>query len=86
MRDYFHGMGVRELHDGLTAGEFTARELAEATLERIERVDEDVHAFLEVTRARRRSRRPMRRMPGSRRAVSTALRRSPASPSASATT
>ena len=50
MRDYFHGMGVRELHDGLTAGEFTARELAEATLERIGRVDGQVRAFLEVTR------------------------------------
>ncbi len=50
MRDCFHGMGVRELHDGLTAGEFTARELAEATLERIGRVDGQVRAFLEVTR------------------------------------
>ena len=50
MRDDFHGMGVRELHAGLASKEFTARELAEATLARIERVDEDVHAFLEVTR------------------------------------
>lgn len=50
MRDDFHGMGVRELHAGLASKEFTARELAEATLARIERVDEDVHVFLEVTR------------------------------------
>ncbi len=50
MREGFCGMGVRELHRGLAAREFSARELAAASLARIARVDEDVHAFLEVTR------------------------------------
>ena len=50
MRDDFFGMGVRELREGLSAREFSARELAEATLARIERDDARVRAFLEVTR------------------------------------
>ncbi len=37
------------MHDALAKGEVSATEIAQATLERIESADKDVHAFLEVT-------------------------------------
>ncbi len=45
----FAEMGVAELHEGLLTKQFSAREIAEASMERIERKDEQVHAFLELT-------------------------------------
>lgn len=42
-------MGIRQIQAGLANKEFSARELAEASLARIAAVDADVHAFLEVT-------------------------------------
>ena len=45
----FATMGVRQIQTGLANREFSARELAEASLARIAAVDVDVHAFLEVT-------------------------------------
>ena len=45
----FATMGVRELQAGLQAKEFSAREIAQQSLERVQKLDEDVHAFLEVT-------------------------------------
>ncbi len=42
-------MGVRELRAGLAAKDFTAREVAQASLERIAAHDGQIHAFLEVT-------------------------------------
>ncbi len=45
----FATMGVRQIQTGLANKEFSARELAEASLARIAAVDVDVHAFLEVT-------------------------------------
>ncbi len=45
----FATMGVREIQEGLAAKEFSAREIAEQSLERIAAVDGEVHAFLETT-------------------------------------
>ena len=45
----FATMGIRQIQAGLANKEFSARELAEASLARIAAVDADVHAFLEVT-------------------------------------
>lgn len=45
----FATMGVREIRDGLAAREFSAREIAEASLARIDGLDAEVHAFLEMT-------------------------------------
>ena len=42
-------MGIREIQAGLMNGEFTAVEVAEASLARIAEQDTDVHAFLETT-------------------------------------
>lgn len=50
MAKAFGEMGMRELHDGLANKEFSAEELAKSTIDRIERVDEKTHAFLEMTR------------------------------------
>ncbi|ANE22996.1 glutamyl-tRNA amidotransferase [Denitrobacterium detoxificans] len=45
----FSSMNIAEIQAGLRAGEFSAREIADSSLERIERVDAQVNAFLEVT-------------------------------------
>ncbi|HAM14506.1 MAG TPA: Asp-tRNA(Asn)/Glu-tRNA(Gln) amidotransferase GatCAB subunit A [Eggerthellaceae bacterium] len=45
----FNTMGVRQIQSGLAAKDFSARELAEAMLARIDAHDDAVHAFLEVT-------------------------------------
>ena len=45
----FGEMGIRQIQRGLAAREFSAAEVARATLERIASADERVHAFLEVT-------------------------------------
>ena len=45
----FACMGARELQAGLAAREFSAREVAEASLERIASLDGKVHAFVETT-------------------------------------
>ena len=42
-------MGIRELQAGLAAHEFSAREVAQAALDRIAARDGDVHAYLETT-------------------------------------
>ena len=45
----FAEMGVRELHEGLAAKEFSAREVAQSALDYIATHDKQIHAFLEVT-------------------------------------
>ena len=45
----FATMGIREIQAGLMNEEFTAVEVAEASLARIAEQDKDVHAFLETT-------------------------------------
>ncbi|MCI2241709.1 Asp-tRNA(Asn)/Glu-tRNA(Gln) amidotransferase subunit GatA [Adlercreutzia faecimuris] len=45
----FGEMSVRQIQAGLAAREFSAAEVARATLERIGAADEAVHAFLQVT-------------------------------------
>ena len=45
----FTQLSVSDIHAGLKAGEFSARELADAAFDRINSVDEKVHAFLELT-------------------------------------
>ncbi|MBE6472785.1 MAG: Asp-tRNA(Asn)/Glu-tRNA(Gln) amidotransferase subunit GatA [Coriobacteriaceae bacterium] len=45
----FSEMGIREIQAGLEAGDFSAKEVAEASLARIAEQDKDVHAFLETT-------------------------------------
>ncbi len=45
----FGSMSVAEIQAGLTSKEFSAREIAEASLSRIEASDKQVHAFLELT-------------------------------------
>jgi len=45
----FSEMGIREIQAGLAAGDFSAKEVAEASLARIAEQDKDVHAFLETT-------------------------------------
>ena len=47
--DNFHEMTVTELRDGLDEGQFSAVELTAALLERIERVDSRLNAFITVT-------------------------------------
>ena len=42
-------MSARQIRDGIAAGEFSATEAARSALERIAKVDPDVHSFLEVT-------------------------------------
>ena len=46
---YSVSMGVREIQDGLRAGEFTARDIADACFAHIAAHDGEVHAFLELT-------------------------------------
>ena len=45
----FATMGIAEIQAGLVAREFSAREVAEQSLQRIAALDGEVHAFLEVT-------------------------------------
>ena len=45
----FQDMGVKQINEGLKAGEFSARELTDAAFAAIEARDKDVHAFLELT-------------------------------------
>ena len=45
----FPAMGVREIRAGLAAREFSAREIAEASLARIRALDGATHAYLETT-------------------------------------
>lgn len=47
--DSLHAAGARQLHDAIAAKEISAVEVAQATLERIERLDVEVAAFLETT-------------------------------------
>ena len=42
-------MGIAQIQAGLRAGDFTAREVAEAALAHVKATDEKVHAFLELT-------------------------------------
>ena len=48
MQDY-KKLTVRQIRDGLTAGQFSARELADTAFAEIEEQDKDIHAFLELT-------------------------------------
>ncbi|MDO4399981.1 MAG: Asp-tRNA(Asn)/Glu-tRNA(Gln) amidotransferase subunit GatA [Coriobacteriia bacterium] len=45
----FAAMGIAAIQAGLRAGEFSAREVADAALARVRETDGAVHAFLEVT-------------------------------------
>ena len=45
----FQDMGVKQINEGLKAGEFSARELTDAAFVASEARDKDVHAFLELT-------------------------------------
>lgn len=45
----FACMGAREIQQGLAAKEFSAREVAQASLERVRALDGATHAFLETT-------------------------------------
>lgn len=45
----FGEMGIRELHEGLTSKQFSAEEIAKATIDGVERNDRELHAFLEMT-------------------------------------
>lgn len=42
-------LGIRRLHDALASKELSAQEVAEACVSRAQRLDKDVHAFLEMT-------------------------------------
>ncbi|MHB8741323.1 MAG: amidase, partial [Coriobacteriia bacterium] len=42
-------LSARQVRDGIVAGEFSAREAADAAYERIDALDGDVHAFLQLT-------------------------------------
>ena len=42
-------MGIAKIQAGLRAGDFTAREVAEAALAHVKAADEKIHAFLELT-------------------------------------
>ena len=46
-----HAMTIREVKEGLAARDFSAVELARMTLERIERENPRINAFLEITEA-----------------------------------
>ena len=48
MQDYKQ-LTVRQIRDGLSAKQFSARELADAAFAEIEAQDKDIHAFLELT-------------------------------------
>lgn len=45
----FTEMGIAEIQHGLKAKEYSAREVAQASLDRIATADKDVHAYLETT-------------------------------------
>ena len=45
----FGAMGAREIRAGLAAKDFSAREVAECSLARIDATAADLHAFLETT-------------------------------------
>ncbi|MBX9033843.1 Asp-tRNA(Asn)/Glu-tRNA(Gln) amidotransferase subunit GatA [Gordonibacter massiliensis] len=45
----FGAMGVRAIRAGLAAKEFSAREVAESSLARVDAANKDLHAFLETT-------------------------------------
>ena len=47
---YNANMNVADIRAGLLAGDFTAHEVAEASFKRIEELDGEVHAFLELTK------------------------------------
>ena len=47
---YSVSMGVREIREGLMAGEFTAHDVADACFAHIAQHDGEVHAFLELTK------------------------------------
>lgn len=47
---YSANMNVADIRAGLLAGDFTAREVAEASFKRIDELDGEVHAFLELTK------------------------------------
>ena len=47
----FAAMSVRAVREGLASKEFSAQEIALASLERVKALDGDVHAFLETTEA-----------------------------------
>ena len=47
---YNANMNVADIRAGLLAGDFTAREVAETSFKRIEELDGEVHAFLELTK------------------------------------
>lgn len=49
MAQAFGEMGVRELHEGLAGKQFSAEEVAKSTIDRVERNDRELHAFLEMT-------------------------------------
>ncbi|MGI6220302.1 MAG: Asp-tRNA(Asn)/Glu-tRNA(Gln) amidotransferase subunit GatA [Coriobacteriales bacterium] len=49
MKSSFSELSVREIQDGLRAGTFSAHELASEALAAIDRVEGDVHAFVQVT-------------------------------------
>ena len=42
-------MGIAQIREGLASKQFTAVEVAQASLDRIAQADKQVHAFLEVT-------------------------------------
>ena len=42
-------MGIAQIREGLASKQFTACEVAQASLDRIAQADSQVHAFLEVT-------------------------------------
>ncbi|MBN2248335.1 MAG: Asp-tRNA(Asn)/Glu-tRNA(Gln) amidotransferase subunit GatA [Coriobacteriia bacterium] len=44
-------LSARQVRDGVAAGDFSARELADASYARIQALDADVHAFLQLTPA-----------------------------------
>ncbi len=46
---YSTDMGVRAIHEGIAAKEFSAREVAEASFAHIAQADKEIHAFLELT-------------------------------------
>ena len=46
---YTTDMGVRAIREGIAAGEFSAREVAQASFDHIAKADADVHAYLELT-------------------------------------
>ncbi len=48
MKDYPQ-LGVRQIHEGLRDGNFSARELTSAAFDLIDELDPKVHAFLELT-------------------------------------